>query len=292
MTQHLLEVLDLLANSGLEAMPFKGPVLAVQAYGDLSMRSYGDLDILIHANDLSRINLTLTEQGYVPKDFSEVNLTLTEQGYFLNNPFQTSIMKILRIIHQKDLHFFFRDDVLEFHWKISERFYAVPFNMDHIWDRSLPIFINNQKIQTLSSEDMVIILCFHGLKHSWQNLNWLSDITYMILNHPDIKWHNLFVHAGTLGLKRIVLVGLLLARDYGGIRCGSEIENLFTLDPAILNLAEEIQLNLFPSESSLINPFFFLKSRERIKDKIMFLFYFLVYIGLLLPGWALQKIKK
>ncbi len=33
MTQQLIKVLDLLANAGIEAMPFKGPALAVQALG-------------------------------------------------------------------------------------------------------------------------------------------------------------------------------------------------------------------------------------------------------------------
>ena len=170
MTQHLLKVLDLLADSGVEAMPFKGPVLAVQAYGDLSMRSFVDLDILIHANDLSRAYQILTDQGYI-----------------LTDPGQTSIERILRIIQQKDLRFSFHDDILELHWKIIERLYAVPLDMDQIWDRSLPIFINGQKIKTLSPEDMVIVLCFHGLKHAWQNLEWLADLIYTISNHPDIE---------------------------------------------------------------------------------------------------------
>ena len=48
MTGLLLQTLDLLQESGIQAVPFKGPALAVQAYGDLSLRQYDDLDLLIH----------------------------------------------------------------------------------------------------------------------------------------------------------------------------------------------------------------------------------------------------
>jgi hypothetical protein len=277
MTQHLLKVLDILAVSGVEAMPFKGPVLAVQAYGDLSLRSYYDLDILIHENDLSRTCQILIDQGYISNDLVP-----------------TIIKRILTSIQQKGLDFSFHDDHLELHYKIIERLYAVPIDMDQIWDRSLPIFINGQKIKTLYPEDMVIVLCFHGHKHAWQNLKWLADLIYMISNHPEIKWHNVFVQAETMGLKRIVLIGLVLAYKYGNIRCGSEIENLFASDITVRKLAGKIQLNLFQIqtlESSFIEPFFYLKSRERFKDKSMFLFYFFTDKVLMFP-WTLRQITK
>jgi hypothetical protein len=280
MTQHLLKVLHLLMDSGVEVMPFKGPVLAVQAYGDLSLRSYSDLDILIHENDLFRVFQILSDQGYT--------LNATDNGYLLNNPVPTSLDRILNFIQKKDVHFFFHDDLLEVHWKIVERLYAVPLEMDQIWDRSLPFLINDEKVKTLSPEDMVIVLCFHGFKHAWQNLRWLADLIHTISNHPDLKWHNVLVQAENLGLKRIVLLGLFLARKHGGARCGIEFENLFTSDSTMLNLASEIQLGLFPCktlEPSVIEPFIYLKSRERFKDKIMFLLN-------LSPRWTLKQIAR
>jgi hypothetical protein len=278
MTHHLLKILDLFADSGVEAIPFKGPVLAVQVYGDLSMRSFYDLDILIHANDLSRAYQILTDQGHV-----------------LTDPGQMSSQKILRIIQQKGFNFSFHDDILELDWKIIERLFAVPLDMDLMWDRSLPIFINNQKVKTLSPEDMVIVLCYHGHKHAWQNLKWLADLVYAISNHPDLQWRDVLVRAEIMGLKRIVLTGLLLAHKHGGIRCGFEIENLFTLDTTMQKLAGKIQLNLFQVktlESSFIKPFFYLKSRERFKDQIMFLFYFFISRVLLFLVWTLRQITR
>jgi hypothetical protein len=44
-------------------VPFKGPALAVQAYGDLSLRQYDDLDLLIHEADVPRAYQLLIANG-------------------------------------------------------------------------------------------------------------------------------------------------------------------------------------------------------------------------------------
>ena len=278
MTQHLLKVIDLLAGSGIDAMPFKGPVLAVQAYGDLSMRSFGDLDLLTHARDLDRIYQILTDQGYIP-----------------TRPDRNSLEEQLRFFQQKDLSFFYQHNFIEVHWKIIERLYAVLLDMDQVWDRSLPVSILGREIKTLSPEDMVLVLCFHGFKHGWQKLNWLADLIYIISNHPDLQWHEVIVHAENWGVKRIVLIGLFLAHKHGGIRYGSEIENLIMLDPTVLKLASKIQRNIFQFqtlEPPFINPFLYLKSRERFEDKIMYVFYFFTDKVLVFLKWILRQITR
>jgi len=278
LAQNLLKVLDLLAGSGVEAMPFKGPVLAVQAYGDFSMRSFCDLDVLIHPNDLSRAYRILTDQGYI-----------------LTDPGQMSIMRIFKIIQGKNLHFTFHDDILELHWKIIERLFVVPLDMDQLWDRSLPVSLNDRMVKTLSPEDLVIVLCFHGLKHAWQNLEWLADLIYTVSNHPDLQWHDIVVRAETMGLKRILLMGLFLAQKQGGISCGLEIENLFTSDTTMITLASKIQLNVFQFpmvEISFINPSFYLKSRERFNDKLTYIFYFITYNVLVFLRRTLRQITR
>ncbi|MEM7760476.1 MAG: nucleotidyltransferase family protein, partial [Cyanobacteria bacterium P01_A01_bin.40] len=50
-TRELNQVLEFLARSQIEAIPFKGAVLAISVYGSLSLREYGDLDLLIKEAD-------------------------------------------------------------------------------------------------------------------------------------------------------------------------------------------------------------------------------------------------
>src|ERR1051326_5918676 len=50
----LIRIVEIFERSGIPAIPFKGPALAVEAYGDLSLRQFGDLDIIVPKEDVAR----------------------------------------------------------------------------------------------------------------------------------------------------------------------------------------------------------------------------------------------
>src|SRR4051812_48862378 len=60
----LARLVDRLAAVGVETIPFKGPVLAQQAFGDLGLRGFRDLDFLIHDPDLPQTIAILDSCGY------------------------------------------------------------------------------------------------------------------------------------------------------------------------------------------------------------------------------------
>src|SRR5439155_735964 len=64
MTAELFRVLDQFASAGIGALVVKGPVLAVRAYGDPAMRSYGDLDLLVRPRDIRRATELMVAAGY------------------------------------------------------------------------------------------------------------------------------------------------------------------------------------------------------------------------------------
>jgi len=64
MTCELLTVVKLLQASGIEVVPFKGPMLAVAAHGDLALRQFSDLDILVHPADIGAARAVLATRGY------------------------------------------------------------------------------------------------------------------------------------------------------------------------------------------------------------------------------------
>ncbi len=47
LTSELVKVMDLLENEGVQAVTYKGPVLAQGAYGNLAYREFGDIDVFI-----------------------------------------------------------------------------------------------------------------------------------------------------------------------------------------------------------------------------------------------------
>lgn len=55
LTAELFRLLELFNRNEISVLVIKGPVLAAQAYGDPSLRSYGDLDLLVRQPDIRRV---------------------------------------------------------------------------------------------------------------------------------------------------------------------------------------------------------------------------------------------
>lgn len=62
----LIQVLRICADSGVEVMPLKGPVLAQEAYGDLALRQISDLDVLVRPEQVVRAVEVVMGAGYAP----------------------------------------------------------------------------------------------------------------------------------------------------------------------------------------------------------------------------------
>ena len=66
LTGELIRILKVFADEGIPVLPFKGPLLAQQAYGNLGLRVFLDLDLLIHPDDAGRVLGLLAVRGYRP----------------------------------------------------------------------------------------------------------------------------------------------------------------------------------------------------------------------------------
>src|SRR5262245_31720756 len=60
----LAEILDLFESHEISAVPFKGPSMAFQLYGQAGFRSSVDLDILVRVKDVARARDALQSRGY------------------------------------------------------------------------------------------------------------------------------------------------------------------------------------------------------------------------------------
>src|SRR5262249_38626975 len=62
-TRRLRELLCALSAAGVDAWPFKGPVLAAQLYGNFAMRQFGDLDVIVRPRDVRAALAVLAHNG-------------------------------------------------------------------------------------------------------------------------------------------------------------------------------------------------------------------------------------
>lgn len=258
MTQELLNILDLLGDAGVEAMPFKGSALAVQAYGDLSMRSFGDLDILIHEADFYMTYKTLTENRFIP-----------------NYPVDNRTKRKLAIF-KGEFHFSNRDINLDVHWQLNQRWVSVAWLSDNVWDNTVTISLNARDIRTISPEYSVILICVHGTKHFWQELKWLGDLSQVITRSKDLQWQGVINSAQKVNVKRILLLGLSLGSKYCGVRYPSEINALLKSEKGLPSLVYDVQTNFFRFRNwplFSVPLFNNLKTLERAKDQVSYVFY-------------------
>ncbi len=64
LTHELQKLLALFADNDVRAVPYKGPALALQLYGNVALRQFSDLDILVHPRDVLRARDLLLAEGY------------------------------------------------------------------------------------------------------------------------------------------------------------------------------------------------------------------------------------
>src|SRR5262249_57766658 len=64
LANELAAVVRLLDGTGVRSLSFKGPMLALSVYGDLALREFYDLDLLVHPDTFERASAVLETNGY------------------------------------------------------------------------------------------------------------------------------------------------------------------------------------------------------------------------------------
>ena len=67
LTRELLRILSHLQRNSIETLPYKGPVLAEILYGNVALRQFSDLDLLIHEADLAKVKADFSNWDTSPR---------------------------------------------------------------------------------------------------------------------------------------------------------------------------------------------------------------------------------
>jgi len=255
LTGELLKLIDLLEAHGLGAVPFKGPTLALLAYGDVGRREFGDLDILVRKQDVSAVIEILAHQGFTPRP----ELTVADQAATFR--FDCSH----NFANEKDVW-------VDVHWDFVGPSASIRVETEKLWDRLEPISVNSRELQTLSVEDLLLILCVHGFTHFWEKLGWIGDVAALIESQEKIDWTRIIDNADIMGSQRLLSLGLYLASDLLGAQVPTEVLRKAPADATVLALAEQVQHGLFTvrtgSPGILNEVRLHLAMKEKKRDKL------------------------
>ena len=263
MSAELLNIMKLFQQSSVDAMAFKGPVLGQFAYESVTMRQYGDLDILIKKSDIQKSVALLVDQGYQPE--IELNESTIDTFYTCVNVIGLQKGSIR----------------VEIHWELLSTNYAIDWDEHTLWSQSENITINRQSIKALSFENHILYLCAHGSKHLFERLEWICDIDRAIRSQERVDWQHLLVEAQKLGVERMLFLGLALAKLFFDLPLPQEIIEKSEADPQIKPLVQKV-LSIHYSkqkQSKSYSTFWLLwQMREKFTDRLRF-----AYRGLFAP---------
>jgi len=192
----LVRILDALAKSGIDAIPFKGPVAAIQAYGDIGLRAFRDLDFLIRAADLTSAMNVLDDLGYErQKGLTPAQLDLTH-----------------RLQGQEIMARRKGGTVIEPHTRLVSMKVALDIDYAGLYARAQRANLDGRTVLTFSPEDTLIALAIHGGKELWWRINWVCDVATFIAANPNLDWPTVLERSRAQGCRRMVLLAVSLAR--------------------------------------------------------------------------------
>lgn len=171
LSREMNQICEAFTTCGIRTFMLKGPILAIQLYGDIAHRTSKDLDLLVDEDDVERAELFLVQLGY----------ELEEE-------------RILGNWKKKSHHMSFKHKVhgvqVEIHWRLNPH-YSKAYSFDQLWQRRNEVSLSNHTYHYLGHEDLLCYLTDHGARHGWFRLRWLIDIERLL---PKINSEKMPIH--------------------------------------------------------------------------------------------------
>lgn len=254
----LVQLLGIMEGHGIAAVPFKGPELAIRAYGDVALRDFCDLDILIRSGD-----------------FEKVYDILEGAGYRSGLP-AISGMKSLWARSGRDFLFLDQNTVFDIHQRLHQGHRK--FRLDEgMWQNLTSINLLSRRLPVLSAEDSLLLLAVHAAKHRWQPLKWVVDAAHFTAAQPTLAWREIYEKAGEMGCRRILGVTLSLCRDISGLALPVDVDGMIKKDPKTVALTEKFKGELMARlRFGRLHQFMGItESLDTVRDKIRYVGYYI-----------------
>lgn len=191
-TSFLVHALDQLAAAGVRALPFKGPVLAQALYGDITLRSWADVDLLVSHEQVAtardvlyaaglRDSSGFTERSVRPRwgDTGQIALVSAELG-----------------------------QVVDLHWKLGVSASPRTLRPEAVFANAETIELLGRTVMCPGTTAMFLTTCLEGTRDRWNSVSRLLDLAVQIQRTPRQEWAAVLATAKGAGCRRRCLVGV------------------------------------------------------------------------------------
>ena len=249
-----LRVYKLFKENDIPVALFKGPLLAQMAYGEISLRQAGDIDLLIERQDFDRARCLLESLGYemYPR------LTPAQLSSHLSNHCEIQFM---------------RDEwftVVDLHWDLAPRSFVFKVKAEEVMSRLQSVSLAGTMVETFSAEDLVLYQAMHGAKHLWRRLEWISSLAESV--RVAIDWDTVVERAVQARATRMLGLGLRLVEEISDVRIPAHVLAAVDADRSMQQMARDIRAQLFTTfgaadstETNLYN----LRVMDRKRDAVL-----------------------
>jgi hypothetical protein len=192
----LVDLVATLENAGIPVIVLKGPALGVIAYGDASMRTFRDIDLLVRREDILRARDLLLQLEYQRDYTAESEDALVSGDHALE----------LSRLGTK----------VELQSALFERYLRFDLGNDAIWANAATIDIAGRRVRVLDSPRLLVFICAHGAKHEWTRLRWVCDVAQLADRLTSEEVRETLSVADAAGAHGILALGLRLTGQVFG----------------------------------------------------------------------------
>jgi hypothetical protein len=194
----LLEVTRDFGRVGIPILPLKGVSLAVQAYGDLSARYCGDIDVLV-----------------APENLREADAILRASNWQrISNLSHRRIVAPLQDLPNLSYHLSYQRSgsaPLELHFQLNPNPLLLPIDVPAVLERADHIMLGGHEVAVLPRGLNLCFLATHGARHNWKRLLWLMDVALLLDRASDAERESWVREAQAAGVAAPLVQGLVLA---------------------------------------------------------------------------------
>jgi len=211
----------------IPVIPIKGASLAASVYGDLTLRSFSDIDLIVPEGSITEAQAVLMDLGYE----SEIPSLDRSQKDHKKDPHHVFLKK--QTLFRVDLQYM-----------MARQQFAFGLDRPEFWLNRRPVMVANKTVQVLAPEDLLVILCVHGSKHVWEQLKWVCDVAELLRVHQHLDWERIFKNTSTWHCQRLVYMGLSLAHLLLDAPVPERVLARFSTDSDVQMLSRRIPFTL------------------------------------------------
>lgn len=236
LTSLLFRLLGVFNEANIPVLVIKGLALAGPLYGDVALRRSGDVDVLIHPDQVQQaMELMCKMEGCTTPPLDKFSFDV-----------------LMRT--DNEMKIYLNDELVELQWRLAPMHALYPVHWEGLYAEAENVSMAGRGVPTLGTMEMLPYLCFHGTKHLWYRLFWLMDVAAWMRWKQDWPWQEVLGRAHGRGHARSMFLGLALAHHLFGAPLPDGIHRILREHPIIGERVNMIRNMVMPQSGKEYEP--------------------------------------